>query len=1581
MLSGWAMSQTPLTQPAYLRPFPHYGTIVCTEHRLGYTPQNVIEHLVHAHKAKGEQKKATEEWLKQTHFNETVEEPASASAPIPGLEVFTGWQCRLCQPAVLSRSRQAIERHCSKEHRLNSKQMREDRNAVEQVSVQKWFAKSNKYWIVNLSNLSETSPTSPVSPTASTTPFPSSPVTLRRSSVASRVSTLTSAPSILHQLSQSIALEDATHRKQLSQVEHTAELSPWLRLCRYHEHLVDIEPNLIASSYLVPRKVEDHPELFYISESVTRVLEYAYNLVDTLHHVDAKRLNSFQAGLVSQDPFARLQERRSFLRYSVTFTRLMCYFYRVAHDDHFQQSMFQLTPMQESAFRHVSQAVQSLRTYITSQSHESNSSHSSEDEDEEDAEQRQLEVEVDKWVLSLFVALIQHRTTESGFHSAVMSFCAVISWNSTTGTWLGENQSASLLSQLVYCCQLIILAESHRLSLEGQYEDRASALEKLCSQWLWNTSKGPVSDMLRLRLYAMKVASTTVHAAQIRWRSDGETLVYRDLTYRISDLSTELNCYLEHAKLIFHRDLCFNIENVPTFRLTELEDNWDARHAGNSFLTDVRNASQFGGCDQWLIDHLAARPELYELVVQCSDDSDQMDDQVKSSFAQEYEASIQRFLMYMFLLMHKFSGQSARLEEMLSLLWQNKAITVRNLYLHDGYLLFLLTYHKALHRTHASRFPVRFLFPDVGQLMVQYLVLILPMRRLLSKAVGIPLTVSEYLWHDGSKLWSAKKITDFAKAASQSAIGVAVNIQAWRQITVAIAVKKFGGLDYQADLDLAGDADDDVGGQSILDSWGGAMANVFHLQAAHSTNTGNRIYGGTINFEGGLTDAGLQEYFRASRLWHQLCRPQVLTSQAGQRRTASSRLSQSINMPLTKRLAIRDQPARHRIRWGSDQIHFAMRQLFPHTSTVSFRSPHQEALIEAIVSGCSEVVGVLATGEGKSWAFLLPACLPRAAMTVVVVPLIALKSDLVRRCTDAGLHFAVWDPRQTSHHQYFGTPLLFVSVDQAVRGHFRSFLGQLDAMESLDRVVFDEAHLILTASPYRPKMTLVRQLRSLFCPVVFLTATLPPMMQAQFEARMLLKQPRVIRSSTFRRDIVLRLRRSSDGNLLSYICKMATSLLEAYHTDPAARFIIYTCTRADADSVSDQLQCPKYYSDSGDVDEKQEAMQQWRSGQHKVMVATSAFGVGIDFPSVRQVIHMGVPTDMIGFAQEIGRLSRDGQGGFSRVILPKGWQSSNLPSLRDQRRSAVSTLAMSVYLHQNRCLSAVLSRFLDGVSGIQYCQASDASFRCSKCTQFGLFDAQQEQDHTSWWDSTAKGEEEDEDDTDDANDANGADEEAVRSYGMDTTTAEHQLELDLGDQQVEEYIQRAERESGSERLRVSNRDVSMQRGRFEELLHAFRGRCMICMLLGRGQIPVAQQWHPLHQCAHIQRRQFLQAKSRAIARNRHRGGWLEPYVACFFCGLPQEMCEVRGDEGGRTCRYRDLVFPAGWALWHCESGRWGRSLGQISGAVGGVVENEERWMDWLGSTMDVGEWWIRGCQAVRMLDFVLSFTTGEMETA
>jgi superfamily II DNA helicase RecQ len=96
------------------------------------------------------------------------------------------------------------------------------------------------------------------------------------------------------------------------------------------------------------------------------------------------------------------------------------------------------------------------------------------------------------------------------------------------------------------------------------------------------------------------------------------------------------------------------------------------------------------------------------------------------------------------------------------------------------------------------------------------------------------------------------------------------------------------------------------------------------------------------------------------------------------------------------------------------------------------------------------------------------------------------------------------------------------------------------------------------------------------------------------------------------------------------------------------------------------------------VAEKAKVLQRWQEGDPSHIVATAAFGLGIDHPAVCWVVHVGVPSSMIDFAQEIGRLGRDGAGGQSLVLVPLWWRAA--PQDRHARPLEAAEVAMQLYI-------------------------------------------------------------------------------------------------------------------------------------------------------------------------------------------------------------------------------------------------------------------------------------------------------------
>lgn len=126
------------------------------------------------------------------------------------------------------------------------------------------------------------------------------------------------------------------------------------------------------------------------------------------------------------------------------------------------------------------------------------------------------------------------------------------------------------------------------------------------------------------------------------------------------------------------------------------------------------------------------------------------------------------------------------------------------------------------------------------------------------------------------------------------------------------------------------------------------------------------------------------------------------------------------------------------------------------SDAVAFRSKQREAL-EAIQGGKSPIVAVMPTGAGKSILFMLPAWVTPGGVTVVVVPLVALRADMLRRCLEMNISCAEWGVRRPPNIE----SIVLVTPEAAVRADFLSFVERLKATKQLDRIVIDECHVML----------------------------------------------------------------------------------------------------------------------------------------------------------------------------------------------------------------------------------------------------------------------------------------------------------------------------------------------------------------------------------------------------------------------------------------------------------------------------------------------------------------------------------------
>ena len=452
-----------------------------------------------------------------------------------------------------------------------------------------------------------------------------------------------------------------------------------------------------------------------------------------------------------------------------------------------------------------------------------------------------------------------------------------------------------------------------------------------------------------------------------------------------------------------------------------------------------------------------------------------------------------------------------------------------------------------------------------------------------------------------------------------------LHIANWRQMTVSIVKMKFAADLICFKVDGADDDDDDEAGEEIE-----ADIRAMTKQRNHSTRTVNRAYANQQNAQfGNVWDGLIRRNLRASALWRDLWGLDQLFGAATGKRTQGP---DDVGRPqMLKKIAMGTY-CRWKA-WLSTALLKGARKLYGEEA-LQWKSAAQECALTTIMLWTEQVVVVMVMGEGKSLLFMLPCTLPDAGVTILVLPLVSLRGDLLRRVRALGIDHAVWAPGEQPE-----APLVFVTVEAAGFKSFRAYAHKLAGAQDLDRIVFDEAHLIVTVSDYRQAMVDLGLLQSVRTQFVYLTATLPLTMQAAFEEQNNLVHPKVVRALTNRRNLFYMVHRacgvSGVGSLLEEGARRAKDVWENSLLLDRVRdkIILYVRTKEDAAVLVELLCCLQYTSESGTAEEKEALLRVWlASSEQPYIVATSALSAGFDYAHVRLVIHVNEPSSLMDFA-------------------------------------------------------------------------------------------------------------------------------------------------------------------------------------------------------------------------------------------------------------------------------------------------------------------------------------------------------------
>ncbi len=329
-----------------------------------------------------------------------------------------------------------------------------------------------------------------------------------------------------------------------------------------------------------------------------------------------------------------------------------------------------------------------------------------------------------------------------------------------------------------------------------------------------------------------------------------------------------------------------------------------------------------------------------------------------------------------------------------------------------------------------------------------------------------------------------------------------------------------------------------------------------------------------------------------------------------------------------------------------DRAHEVLKQYFGYEQ---FREGQQE-LIQAVESG-RDVLGIMPTGAGKSMCFQIPA-LMMEGITLVVSPLISLMKDQVRALNQAGVHAAFLNSSLTAgqYQKALGLArqgrykIIYVAPERLETQAFLSFA--LDSQVTISMLAVDEAHCVSQwGQDFRPSyLKILEFLKKLpYRPVIgAYTATATADVRDDILDILQLCDPKIVATGFDRENLFFSVEKPDDRDraVLAYLHKKESQM-------PKSSGIIYCLTRKKVEELcyllrEEGFSVTRYHAGLSD-EERRENQEDFLYDRKQIMVATNAFGMGIDKSDVRFVIHYNMPKNMESYYQEAGRAGRDSE--------------------------------------------------------------------------------------------------------------------------------------------------------------------------------------------------------------------------------------------------------------------------------------------------------------------------------------------------
>lgn len=1090
--------------------------------------------------------------------------------------------------------------------------------------------------------------------------------------------------------------------------------------------------------------------------------------------------------------------------------------------------------------------------------------------------------------------------------------------------------------------------QAHQAKQDGQYGKRAignryvdtdsvdvieppesrpgviEAVAQRMDRFMVRGTNGPMQWMLDLRTYGLKIHYNTTSPGHVDWE-DNELLKYKSMHIRMDAFRGFVGTLLQQAQKLMNETLLMGYE-TPAIPWSNIRDDASNSSPRFNFLRDEHSRMPADG-EMWLRRQMGG--DMEKLKQWYKPGTKQAD----KAQLDKYMAAVKEFRMQLLILMHITGGQPARAPEILSVRHENTVKgNHRNLFVEDGLVVFVTQYHKGYAMSGDIKIIHRYLPREVSELVVRYLWLVLPFHFAMEREHfwstpeegEAPKPVSSHLWpvdHEGRKTTSTQ-MREAMKRYSREHLGQTLTIQSYREIAIAISRRFIGEQDaFMKDFDGIdeGGLDEGEGEQGVSRR----LQAIMDKQASHTSSVAGMIYARLISERDGTVASTRARFRTVSCMWHLWLGFDTAFDHEGRDGGQTMGKRKTSEMPWEAVMEAK-QAARWKHLRGTD-IQSGLQQMM-RSGAARFRGVQREA-IQAIVEGAPRIIAVMPTGEGKSLLFQLPAYISPRGLTIVVVPLVALRYDMMVRCADIGVRAREWE----ADRQVDDASIVFVTPETAAQNaSFKSFIQR--NRRRLDRIVIDECHVVLNESTtFRRHLQRLGGLVKMASQMIMVTATLPV---SKIEA---------LKTNMFWSGLAVRefRMRTARTNIRYSVCTIDGSRQE--HDEAVVRvvevkfrqyqpgkIIVYCNSTTGVSRYADMLGVDAYYSDA---DLKAEKFDDFRSGRAQLIVATSALGLGIDIPDIRAVVHVDWPFGMIEYSQEGGRAGRDRKASENIVIMRQHAADERRGQESGQRRDATENRALierfmqvGVQPERRLCRRIVLNEYFDGEGG-RPCQGGEEA--CDVCNpsselQRAIAGTTDEATEQSVSDEAADG-----------------DDAVAFTTGVMTSRGIQEVSVDEGDVQAfreSERDRNRAKEREAEQSRMQQTQVRQIKSRLEE----WQGKCVLCAIDGR------RFDHSAWRCEHVQ-----SCGAYDMARVTQKSTTLEGKFSCTMCFAPQSMCHwfaphpgkpgwyVPSRTGqGKVCPFNGIMVMAFACAIHSSEGPYHRRKWASDAAANGLDEKE-----------------------------------------